>query len=152
METYNDELITCPNCGSDACYKSVILTKPDGEDVNSYKCFGCGFFTNDAMKEGFNFDEFEAGQPQLFIDLKTIDKQDRVWFPITVNHPEKGTVFAFGPSADNWQWAAIKNRQLTEEEMEELVNRGITHKSDASTLAYFKKDFIEALDYINYFD
>ena len=151
MENQNDELVTCPKCGSDACYKSNVL-KTDDREINSYKCFGCGFFTNDAMQEGFNFDEFEAGQPQLFVDLKTIDNEDRVWFPMTVNHPDKGTVFAFGPSADNWQWAAIKSRPLTEEEQTELVNKGITHKSDASTLKHFQKDFIEACDYINFFD
>jgi DNA-directed RNA polymerase subunit RPC12/RpoP len=151
MENQNDELVTCPKCGSDACYKYAIMETAE-RVLSSYKCFGCGFFSKDAMKEGFDFDTFEAGQPQLFIDLKTIDKEDRVWFPLTVNHPDKGTVFAFGPSEDNWQWAAIKNRPLTEEEQKELVNKGITHKSDASTLKYFQKDFIEACDYIGYFD
>ena len=151
MENLNDELVTCPNCGSDACYKSNLL-KTNDKEINSYKCFGCGFFTNDAMKEDFNYEEFEQGQPQLFVDLKATDGEGRVWYPITINHPEKGTVFAFGPSADNWQWASIRNRSLTDSEQEELVNRGITHKSDASTLRYFGKDFIEAVDSIGYFE
>jgi hypothetical protein len=104
------------------------------------------------MKEGFNFDEYEANMPQLYVDLKKIDSEGRVWFPMTINVKEKGVVFAYGTSKDNWQWTGIKNRELTEQEQKELANKGITYKSDASSMKHFDKDFIEALDYIKYFD
>jgi DNA-directed RNA polymerase subunit RPC12/RpoP len=145
-EINKDEMVACPSCNSDACYKNEI-----SKGINSYVCFGCGFLTNDAMKEGFNFDEYEANMPQLYVDLKKIDSEDRVWYPMTINVKEKGVVFAYGTSKDNWQWTGIKNRELTEQEQKELANKGITYKSDASSMKHFDKDFIEALDYINYF-
>jgi hypothetical protein len=144
-EKNNDAMVICPSCGSDACYKNEIA-----KGINSYTCFGCGFLTNDAMKEGFNFDEYEANMPQLYVDLKKIDSEGRVWFPMTITI-KAGVVFAYGTTKDNWQWTAIKTRELTEEEKKELVNKGITHKSDASTMKHFGKDFIEALDYVDYF-
>ena len=89
---------------------------------------------------------------KLYVDLKKIDSEGRVWFPMTINVKEKGVVFAYGTSKDNWQWTGIKNRELTEQEQKELANKGITYKSDASSMRHFDKDFIEALDYIKYFD
>jgi hypothetical protein len=143
----NDSMVVCPSCAGDACYK-VEMQK----DVYSYTCFSCGFLTHDIMKEGFNFDNYESTMPQLYIDLKKIDSEDRVWYPMTINIQKKGVVFAYGTSKDNWQWTGIKNRELTEEETKELANKGITYKSDASSMKHFSKDFIEALSYIDYFD
>lgn len=141
-----DAMVICPSCGSDACYKNEIA-----KDIHSYICFGCGYLTNDAMKEGFNFEDYEENMPQLYVDIKKIDSEGRVWYPMTINEKEKGTVFALGNVKDNWQWTAIKSRKLTEEEQKELINKGLTHKSDSSTIKHFGQDFIEALDYINYF-
>lgn len=143
-----EELIICPLCGSDACYKT-----PLNEKYYSYFCFGGGHQTNDLMKVGeFNFQEYEETLPELYKDLQKTDSELRAWYPVAINLPEKGTVFINGTSTDNWQWCAIKTRELTEEESKSLANKGIKYKSDTSTMKYFEKEFIEALDYIGFFD
>lgn len=143
-----EELTICPLCGSDACYKTPI-----NETYFSYFCFGGGHQTNDLMKEGeFNFEEYEETLPELYKDLKTIDSENRAWYPVVINMPEKGTVFANGPGVDNWKWSAIKTREITEEESEKLANKGIKYKSDPSSMKHFENNFIEALDYIGFFN
>lgn len=143
-----EELIICPLCGSDACYKTPI-----NEKHFSYFCFGGGHQTNDLMKVGeFNFEEYEETLPELYKDLKQTDSEDRAWYPVAINLPEKGTVFINGTSVENWQWCAIKTRELTEEESKSLANKGIKYKSDTSTMKHFEKEFIEALDYIGFFE
>lgn len=144
----SDELITCPNCGSDACY-----SKPINETKNAYSCYGCGFRSNDLLVEGeYDAEAFEEDFPYLYKDIKSVDSKGRVWYPNVINIPEKGTVFINGKSADSWGWAAIKVRPLTEEEKNQLSNKGMEYKSDSSTLKNFGKDYIEALDYIGYFN
>lgn len=143
-----EELIICPLCQSDACYKT-----PVNEKYFSYFCFGGGHHTNDFMIEGeFNDKEYEETLPELYKDLKLIDSDKRIWYPSAINIPEKGTVFANGSNKDNWQWTAIKTRPLTEEELESLSNKGIKYKSDTSSMMHFEKDFITALEYIGFFD
>ena len=143
-----EELIVCPLCGSDACYKTPI-----NEKYYSYFCFGGGHQSNDLMKEGeFKFEEYEETLPELYKDLKKTDEEGRTWYPVAINIPEKGTVFANGTGADNWQWSAIKTRELTEEESEKLADKGVKYKSDVKTLSHFESNFIEALDYIGFFD
>jgi len=143
-----EELIVCPLCGSDACYKTPI-----NEKYYSYFCFGGGHQSNDLMKEGeFKFEEYEETLPELYKDLKKTDEEGRIWYPVAINIPEKGTVFANGTGADNWKWSAIKTRELTEEESEKLANKGVKYKSDVNTMKHFDNNFIEALDYIGFFD
>lgn len=89
--------------------------------------------------------------PELHKDAKFIDSESRVWYPVTINLSTRGTVFLGGKSLENAQWTAIKVRPLTEEEQKELANKDLTHKSDSTTLKGFGEDFIEALDYINFF-
>ena len=143
-----DGLSICPKCQGDACYKTPI-----NETAFNYFCFGCGYQTNDLLKvEDLNFEEYEATMPELHKDAKFIDTKNRVWYPITINLPTKGTVFLGGKSLEYAEWTAIKVRSLSEEEQKELANKGLTYKSDSSTIKGFGEDFIEALDYINFFD
>lgn len=143
-----DQLSTCPKCSSDACYKL-----PMNETLFSYYCFGCGYQTNDLMKvEEFNITDYEETLPELYKDLKYVDNESRVWYPIAINLANKGTVFVNGKSTDTAEWCAIKVRELSEEEQAQLANKDITHKSDSSTMKMFGNDFIEALDYINFFE
>jgi len=142
----NDTLTICPKCGSDGCYKT-----PLNETQFSYYDFGCGFQTNDLMKEGeFDFEKYEETLPELYKALKYIDENKRVWYPISVNIAEKGTVFANGNSVDNWQWSAIKSIEVLEEESAKY--KGAKYRSDAKSLSHFGNDFIEACDYIGVFD
>lgn len=144
-----DKIIDCPNCGEKAC----CYQTPINEFHNSYACFGCGFTTNDLMRDGeFNFDEFESALPELYKDLKCSDKDGRVWYPQAINIPEKGTVFANGKSKESWEWSSIKTVELTEEEKSSSRFKGQLYKSNSKTLQNFGKDFIEACDYIGFFN
>ncbi len=144
-----DKIIDCPNCKEKAC----CYQTPINEFHNSYACFGCGFTTNDLMQESeFNFEEFESTLPELYKDLKTLDYENRVWYPQAINILDKGTVFANGKSKDSWQWSAIKTVELTEEEKQNPKFKGQLYKSDSKSLENFGTDFIEACDYIGFFD
>jgi hypothetical protein len=100
----------------------------------------------------FNFEEFESTLPELYKDLKTLDYENRVWYPQAINILDKGTVFANGKSKDSWQWSAIKTVELTEEEKQNPKFKGQLYKSDSKSLENFGTDFIEACDYIGFFD
>jgi hypothetical protein len=142
-----DQMIICPKCGCDGCYKTPI-----NETKNNYFCWGCGFQTNDLMKEGeFDFTAFEETMPELYKDVKYIDQESRVWYPISINLPDKGTVFLNGTSKEDIKWSAIKVIELTEEEKKEPKYKGLTFKSDAKSLQNFGEDFIEACDYVGLF-
>lgn len=142
-----DKLEVCPKCECDGCY---IL--PINRYKKSYFCCGCGFQTNDLMIEGeFDFEQYEETLPELYKDIKYVDDKKRIWYPITINLEAKGTVFVYGTKVDNWQWAAIKAVPLTEAEQAEPKYKDTAYKSDAKSLKYFDKDFIEACDYIGFF-
>ena len=142
-----DEMIICPKCGCDGCYKTPI-----NETKSNYFCWGCGFQTNDLMKEGeFDFTAFEETMPELYKDVKYTDQESRVWYPISINLPDRGTVFLNGTSAEDIKWSAIKVIELTEEEKKEPKYKGLTYKSDAKSLQNFGEDFIEACDYVGLF-
>jgi hypothetical protein len=143
-----DQLTTCPRCKCDGCY--VV---PINEVHNAYSCFGCGFATNDLMRvDEFNFEEYEAELPHLYVDLKDEDEHGRVWYPQVINVEDRGTIFANGPSKDEWQWAAIKTIKLTEKDKQNPRFKNKEYKSDSSSLKNFGLDFIEACDYIGVFD
>ena len=143
-----DEMIICPKCGCDACYKTQI-----NEVKSSYFCWGCGYQTNDLMKEGeFDFVGYEEILPELYKDVKHQDEEGRVWYPITINLEDKGTVFLNGKSADSVEWSGIKVVELTEEEKIQPKFKDKKYKSDAKSLKSFGNDFIEACDYVGMFE
>ena len=64
----NDKLSICPKCQCDGCYITPI-----NETKNNYFCFGCGFQTNDLIKEGeFDLVVYEETLPELYKDIKYI--------------------------------------------------------------------------------
>jgi hypothetical protein len=143
-----DKMSICPKCGCDGCYVTPI-----NETKNNYFCWGCGFQTNDLMVEGeFNFEEYEETIPELYKDIRYVDSKKRVWYPISINLPDKGTVFLSGKSTEEVQWSAIKVVPLTEEEKKQPKYKNLTYKSDAKSLKHFGNDFIEACDYMGMFD
>jgi len=145
----SDALVDCPMCGEpQAAYKLPI-----NETKFSYWCWGCGFQTNDLMKEGdYDVEAYEETLPELYKDIKKIDPEGRVWYPISINLETKGTVFANGNSKDNWQWSAIQTVELTEEELKDPKYKGKAFKSDAKSLKHFGTDFIEACSHIGIFN
>lgn len=142
-----DQLSTCPKCGCDGCYITPI-----NETKNNYFCWGCGFQTNDLMKEGeFDFAAYEELLPELYKDVKHVDSEKRVWYPIVINVEDKGTVFLNGKTKEGVEWSAIKTVSLTEEEKQQPKYKGKSHKSDPKSLKSFGSDFIEAVDYVGLF-
>jgi len=145
--TNQDQMINCPVCDSDACYKAPI-----NESAHTYFCFGCGYVTNDLQKvDDFDIEAYEQSLPELYKDAKIVDEERRIWYPAAINIPEKGTVFLNLTPEKITSWCGIKVRPLTADEKKELSNKGIKYKSDASTMKFFGEDFLEALDYINFF-
>ena len=143
----NDEMIICPKCGCDGCYKTPI-----NETKFNYFCWGCGFQTNDLITEGeFDIEAYEETLPELYKDVKYIDEEKRIWYPISINIPDKGTVFLNGKTSENTFWSAIKVVSLSEEEKQQPKYKGLEYKSDAKSLKEFGNDFIEACDYIGLF-
>ena len=144
----NDKLSICPKCQCDGCYITPI-----NETKNSYFCWGCGFQTNDLMVEGeFNFVAYEETLPELYKDIKYADEEGRVWYPISINIPDRGTVFLNGKNKDATEWSAIKVVELTEEEKAQPKYKNLVYKSDPKSLKSFGNDFIEAIDYIGMFN
>jgi len=148
-----DSLEICTKCNSDAAYVT-----PLNSTHNQYYCFGCGFSTSDFMKQDeFDFEEYESTIPELYKDIKFIDAEKRVWYPITINIQDKGTVFIHGTNVDDWEWAGVKVKEISEEEKGKFKIPGTedfyAYKTDMKTLKKFpRKDFIEGLDYINFFE
>ena len=143
-----DKLTVCPRCGSDACYEQEL-----GADYKVSMCYGCGFTTNTLMTEDSEFltEQLEI-LPELYKDLTFIDNQDRHWIPSTLNIPNKGMIFVNGTSPYDWKWSAAPAIELTEEEKSKFPE-GSTHKIDQSNSKKFnERDFIEALDYIGFFN
>ena len=53
-------------------------------------CWGCGYQTNDLMKEGeFDFEGYEEILPELYKDVKHKDEEGRVWYPAVINIEDK---------------------------------------------------------------
>jgi hypothetical protein len=138
-----DEIINCPKSGGDLCYKIQV-----NEDIINYFSLSCGFWTNTLMVPGTEFYEEQMSVlPELHKAISWIDPStELVWIPNTINEPILGMVFAEGNSADNWVWASVRTRELSEEEQKET---GLTHKPDMTTKQNFReRDYLDALSYI----
>jgi hypothetical protein len=101
------------------------------------------------MVEGeFDFEEYELELPKLYIDVKKVDDDKKVWYPNVINILDKGTVFLNGTCAEDIEWSAILNVELSKEDKKNPRFKGKTHKSDSNTLTNFGKDYLSALEYI----
>lgn len=136
-----DKMEMCHRCTSDASY----FIK--NENVEIHYCYGCGFTS-------INQEANENLLPELYRDLKFIDKEDTqlVYYPSSTNIAEKGMVFAEGTSTKDWKWAAVLAVKIPENELSKFP-KDQTYKMDMTTIQYFdERDFLEALDYIGYFE
>jgi len=144
----NDEMIICPRCTSNACYHI------NNNEHHVYLCYGCGFISDSTKKRDTDtVSEFEETLPELYKALMYLDSESNLQFyPSTINIPHKGMVFADGTSAMNWKWAAVIAIPIDKKEQSKFP-KGQTHKMDMKTIQYFdEKDYMEALDYIHYFE
>ena len=121
----------CPRCGGNACQEI------SNDKLSVWSCFGCGFTSNSTLTED-KLEEVESVIPQLYVDLKFKDEKGLYWYPSSVILEDKSMVFADGKRAEEWKWAAVKSKE---------------GKADMETVKYFEeKEFIEALDYIGFFE
>lgn len=125
-----EQLITCPRCKGNACHEV------SNDKLTVWSCFGCGFTSNSTLTED-KLETTESVIPQLYIDLKFKDENGYYWYPSTVILEDKSMVFADGRSIEDWKWSAVQSKD---------------GKADMTTLQQFdEKDFMEALDYIEFF-
>ena len=126
-----EKLIDCPRCSSNAC------AEVSNENIIIKHCFGCGYTSNSTLT-GPNIPQIEETLPELYKDLRFIDKDNFYWYPSMVMLEDKSMVFAEGTSTSDWKWSAIKSKE---------------GKVDMSSKIEFEeRDYLEALDYIGYFN
>ena len=148
-----DSLTICDRCGSDATYCQEV-----SKDVKVYQCYGCGFYSNTALKPGSEYLEEQLELlPNLYKELMGEDEHGKVWMPSTINIPNQGMVFANGTNSTNWKWGAVKAIKVTKEEKEKYPIPGkkgeyYKYRMDMENMVEFNEgDFMEALDFIGVF-
>jgi len=144
-----DKLTECKRCKGNACYEQQV-----NEETITWLCMGCGFTTSTLMDEKgpVTANTLETS-PELYKDLMFIDDNNRAWFPATVTLPAKGMVFIDGTSKSDWQWAAVKAIEITEEGRKvKQFPPEQTHRMDMQNVTHFKqKDFMDALEVIEFY-
>jgi len=126
-----ESLTVCPRCGSNACSEMT-----DGK-VTIWICMGCGFTSNTTINDE-NVEQMETTLPELYKALRYKDADGKYWYPNSVMLDNKSMVFAEGATAEDWKWSAVQSKD---------------GKADMSTKKEFEeRDFMEALDYIGYFN
>lgn len=147
----HEEIINCPKSGGDLCYKVQVAP-----EIYNYMSLSCGFWTNSFMTEGHEFymQQMET-LPELYKDLAWTDpKTGLIWLPNTINNPEQGMIFANGPGASNWKWAAVKAIKIPKKDQKNHPIPGkpgefMKFKMDMKNMQLFEeRDYIEALSYI----
>lgn len=143
-----DNLSTCNRCGGDACYTQQVTPQ-----LKTYWCYGCGFISNDLMKEGEEyFAQQINGLPDLYLDLLYKDSEGRYWMPSTVTIEDKGMVFAQGTNPREWRWTAVKAVKRTKEDLKKNPKNKAEYKMDMVNQKHFEeKNYMDALEHIGVF-
>lgn len=145
-----DKLTECKRCGGNACYEQHI-----DENTVTWLCMGCGFTTSTMMiAESKLAQDLMATSPELYKDLLYTDSDNRVWAPSTITLPGKGMVFLDGNNKDNWQWAAVKAIEITEEDRNlKQYPADQTHRMDMQNAKRFgQREFMDALEVIGFYE
>lgn len=126
-----ESFIICPKCEGNACHEV------SNDKLTIWSCFGCGFTSNSTLTKD-KLEEVESVIPQLYKDLQFKDDKGYYWYPNSVMLEDKSLVFADGKSLEEWKWAGVQSKD---------------GKADMTTVKYFEeKEFMEALDYIGFFE
>lgn len=145
-----DQLIECKRCGGNACYEQHI-----NETTTTWLCMGCGFTTSTMMLEGSKLvHDLMETSPELYKDLLYKDENNRIWAPSTITLPGKGMVFLDGRNKDEWQWAAVKAIEITEEDRKlKQYPADQKYKMDMPNAKYFgQREFMDALEVIGFYE
>ena len=126
-----EKLIDCPRCGSNAC------SEISNDKVTIWICMGCGFTSNNTITD-INVEQMEVTLPELYKALRYKDTDGKYWYPNSVMLEDKSMIFAEGTSVDDWKWSAVQSKE---------------GKADMTTKQEFaERDFMDALEYIGYFN
>ena len=157
-----DKLVTCPCCGSNACYESEFNTQEG--NVKTWLCMTCGYTSNTTM----TLDSEALKQTlELTADLIRDLRQDHIppgggekldWFPTVITMPEKGMIFP-EPIKDtnDWQWTCVKAIPIPKEEQNKYPdpnNPGTFYKNKMDMKNPYKFDklcFMDAAEELGMF-
>jgi hypothetical protein len=139
MKDLND----CPICETES---SVFGVKMSG--VDSWVCENCGYQTNEGMIEGSDLEKSLYDiQPELFKDLKLVDKNMFVWYPTILNEKNKAMLFPDGKNTEDWGWRVAKEIPISETDKSVP---GQTHKLDMVNSSVFPPLMFPAAIYLYY--
>ena len=139
MKDLND----CPICETES---SVFGVKMSG--IDSWVCENCGYQTNEGMIEGSDLEKSLYDiQPELFKDLKLVDKNRFVWYPTILNEKNKAMLFPDGKNTDDWGWRVVKEIPISENDRS---IPGQTHKLDMVNSSIFPPLMFPAAIYLYY--
>lgn len=148
-----ERLIICKKCGGDLAYENTFEN-----NFKTTNCMGCGFSSNSMLSNGSDYqNQYEETLPELYKDLKFIDLDNKAWYPIVLNYPNKGMLFAEGTSDQNWGWTALLATKIEDNEKEKFKKPGVEneyfeYKMDAKTKRHFhKSDYISGVAYLGLF-
>lgn len=148
--------ITCPHCGADECYKES-QTLPDNQNVDSYMCVGCGYTTTSMnIDESEMIKQYESTTAELVKQLRWVDENNIVWYPIVLNFPSFGIIFPDGTSKHEWSWRAAPAVDIEPSEQSKYPVPGqkdsfYTRRIDMALGKEFSKDsFNEACKFIGF--
>ena len=140
-----EQLINCPRCESNAC------SEMSNDNIMVWQCMGCGFTSNSYLTEEHS-SKYKELLPELYKALEFIDSNKKYWYPTSVVMENKSMLFAEGTSTEDWKWAAVKSKHIPEAERFKFKGEP-THRADMTTKKEFGQgDFIDALDYVGYFN
>ena len=123
MET--TKKVKCKHCGSEHHCFEEQTNLPSGDEALSYLCVSCGYTTTTLNTEGSEMiKEYESVTAQLIKDLRWIDDQGLVWYPIVLNFPSTGIVLPDGHNASDWHWVAAKAIDLPEADQQRFPVAG----------------------------
>ena len=148
--------IKCPHCGSTECFKDTQAIS-EREFVDSYMCVSCGYTTTSMNVEGSQtIKEYEELTAELVKELRWVDENNLVWYPIVLNFPSFGIIFPDGTSAADWKWTAAPAVDIPAEEQKNYPVPGQPDQYYARRIdlkagkSFANNDFYEACKFIGF--
>lgn len=139
-----DNLVKCSHCEAEMCYQY------NHPSYIQWMCFNCGYGSTSHMVQDSDFVKASKETlPELIKDLEFTDKDGFVWYPSTINVPEKGILFPNGGTKETWYWTVAPLVPIKEEEKERFP-KDQTHKVDLSNMEHFlQESFASAVVKLN---
>ena len=132
--------------------KCVLEEANTHDNSVSYLCMESGFTSHEHLLDGSDFQEkYEQPLTELMIDCKTVDDDNRVWYPTFMQLPG-GMLYIEGESNLDWKWKVAQIVPIVGEERLQYPVLGKedeyhTSKLDVENAKSFdKNDFKIALD------